>query len=163
MVGRCLLPSTIHCPRSDVLAHSSINARPLSSPAAARPSSPSSSPAATPSPLPSMVGCCLLFCHPHSTCSHCLTSALCRRPPVMRTTTSTRPPEDKARCSRLPFSQRWSQRSIDATWRFALRWRWPVSKRHLGARPTMANRGRRGAESCGLWFVCSPRQFPTTK
>ena len=36
-----------------------------------------------------------------------------------------------------------------------------VSKRHLGARPMMANR-RGGLKSCGLWFVCS-RQFPPTE
>ena len=69
LVVECCRKSSLA--RSAVLARSSSDARPLSLPAAVRPSPPSSSTATTPSPLPSMVGCsCLLLCHPstHSCC-----------------------------------------------------------------------------------------------
>ena len=38
-----------------------------------------------------------------------------------------------------------------------------VSKRHLGARPMMANRRGAGAEELWLWFVCSHQFTPTEK
>jgi hypothetical protein len=67
--------------------------------------------------------------------------------------------EGKAGCIRLPFSQRWSQHSFSAVWCFALHCWWHVSKRHLGPRPLMANRGG-GLRAGGvLVFVLTSASF----
>jgi len=84
---------------------------PSSLPIAIQPSLSLSLTAAITLPHLWMVGCCLLFCRT-SVRSRCPLPCRPCRPPVMRL--SNRPPEGKAWCSRLTYSQRLSQHSFGA-------------------------------------------------